>query len=166
MEKKILALSIEEEISREIASYTGTRRIQIFKVFGNEIVCRGDFSRHENSPTGQVSAASFTYHFDNENRTVVKHNPIVLKSRQAVETYVRVVDMEEYILSGVTVCLLLHGNAVDGYVENYLPLLSDPRVHYSWYLTLDDEADEEAKKAALQVNRDLLVGTIWNLVAH
>ena len=164
MDRNMITHSIEEEVAKEVASYMGTRRIQVFKVFGTEIVCRGDFSRHDNAPKGQISAASFSYHFDVGHRAIVQHKPLVLTSRRAIESYVRLVDAEENIFSGTTVCFLHDGNALEAYMDDYLPLLRDRRVHLSWYFHLDD--DVEAKKATIQANRDLLIDAIWDLVAQ
>ena len=166
MDRNMITHSIEEEVAKEVASYMGTRRIQVFKVFGTEIVCRGDFSRHENTPKGQISAASFSYHFDVGHRAIVKHKPLVLTSRKAIESYVRLVDAEENIFSGTTVCLLHDGNALEAYIDDYLPLLRDGRVHLHWYFHLDDDVDVKTKKATIEANRDLLVDAIWDLVAQ
>ena len=75
----------------------------------------------------------------------------------------RLVDAEENIFSGTTVCFLHDRNALEAYMDDYLPLLRDGRVYLHWYFHLDDDVSVEAKKATIEANRDLLVDAIWDV---
>ena len=72
--------SIEETIAMEVASYSTSKRLQIYRTNSAETsYCIVDFSRHENSPTGQVTATRYSYIYEDMHlQNTVKHHPFVL----------------------------------------------------------------------------------------
>ena len=152
----LIKKSIEETIAMEVASYSTSKRLQIYRTNSADTsYCLVDFSRHENSPTGQVTATRYSYIYEDMHlQSTVKHHPFVLKTRQAVDTYIRILD----IFVGGIACFVVQGEALPNCLEDYRIYFKVPKTIHSMVL---EDSDPVVKK-----NRELLVDAIWDLVAN
>ena len=149
--------SIEETIAMEVASYSTSKRLQIYSIKPNDTsYCIVDFSRHENSPIGQVTATRYSYNSDN---TTIKHHGFVLKTRQAVNTYVRILN----IFHGEIVCFLVGGEPLPDHLEDHRTYLKAPKVIQHKVLCPDPGPDMDSE--AIEISK-LVAGVIWDLVAN
>ena len=145
--------SIEEIIAMEVASYARTTHLQIYSINPNGTsYCIIDFSRNEHSPTGQVTATRYSYNHDN----TIKHDGFVLKTRQAVNTYVRILN----VFHGEIACFLVGGKPLPNRLEDHRTYFEAPKVIQCMVLEPDPDVEYVVTK-----NRGLVGDVIWDLVA-
>ena len=144
MDKQRVIESVEEIIAKEVSAFNTTpqpRRIQIYKHFADNYGygCIADFSRHENSPKGQVKATKY-YVACGEQGRVINKSSILIQSHQELRMYLNHLHKDSYILSQLTHFAFLVGDPLPAY--NVSSTAFYEKTHLQWCFetgsTIDD----------------------------